>query len=165
MRLKNVVASFLLVACVTWAQEPSAPAVTHPDFSGRWRMQKDKSDFGTFKMPDIVVRIIDQHGDTMNVHTVQTTGERTSTVDATYSTDSVSKNVLNNRDATSKAFWDGPAFVVHTDMKTAKNEDEQIEDRYDLSNDGQTLTMTSHVVTAKGDATLRMVCNREKVGG
>jgi hypothetical protein len=134
----------------------------HANFSGRWRMDKERSSFAKFKMPDLVVRVIDQHDPTMNVHTVQTSGQRTSTVDVTYYTDgSPSSNVVNGREATSKSFWDGNALVVRTDMKTAKNEDEQIEDRYELSEDGKTLTTTSHVVTSKGDVTMTMVCAKE----
>ncbi len=126
-------------------------------------MDKDKSDFGTFAKPDIVVRVIDQRDPTMNVHTVQTNGQKTSTVDAVYTTDgSVANNVINGRDAASKSFWDGKALVIRTNMKTAKNEDEEIEDRYELSDDGQTLTTTSHVTTAKGEVTMTMVCSREK---
>ncbi len=129
-------------------------------------MVKDKSDFSKFRMPDIVVRVIEQRGVTMNVHTIQTTGERTSTVDAVYAIDgSQSKNVINGRDAVSRTFWDGKTLVINTDMKTAKNEDEQIQDRYELADDGQTLTMSSHVVTEKGEVTMTMVCAKEKVNG
>jgi hypothetical protein len=102
----------------------------------------------------------------MNVHTVQTMAGKTNTSDVSYYTDgSTSNNVINGRDATSRSFWDGDALVVRTDMKTAKNEDEQIEDRYELSEDGATLTTTSHVVTSKGDVTMKLVCDKEKVGG
>jgi hypothetical protein len=147
----------LLIALTAFGQS------AHTNFSGRWRMEKEKSDFGNFTIPDILVRVIDQHDPTMNVHTVQTNGQKTSTVDATYMTDgSVANNVINNRDATSKAFWDGNALVIRTNMKTAKNENEEIEDRYELSDDGQTLTMTSHVATEKGEATLKMVCSKER---
>ena len=126
-------------------------------------MDKEKSDFGNFATPDILVRVIDQHDPTMNVHTVQTNGQKTSTVDAIYMTNgTVANNVINNRDATSKAFWDGNALVIRTNMKTAKNEDEEIEDRYELSDDGQALTITSHVTTDKGEATLKMVCSKER---
>src|ERR1700757_3712781 len=86
-----------------------------PNFSGRWRMVKEESDFGGFTMPDIVVRVIDQHDPTMNVHTVQTTGQKTTTNDVTYMTDgSVANNVINGRDAASKAFWDGNALVIRS---------------------------------------------------
>lgn len=136
---------------------------THTNFSGRWRMDKEQSDFGAFAKPDIVVRVIDQRDPTMNVHTVQTNGQKTSIIDATYMVDgSVANNVINGRDATSKAFWDGNALVIRTNMKTAKNEDEEIEDRYELSEDGQTLTTTSHVTTDKGEVTMKMICSKEK---
>jgi hypothetical protein len=148
------------------AQKPGASSEPKSEpkvnFSGRWRMDKERSDFGKFKMPDMVIRVIEQHDPTMNVHLVQTAGGKTNTVDATYMTDgSVTTNVINGRDATSHAFWDGKALVIRTDMKTAKDEDEQIEDRYELSEDGQTLTTTSHVVTEKGEATLTMVSKKE----
>ncbi|MFL6414586.1 MAG: hypothetical protein ACJ74Y_02810 [Bryobacteraceae bacterium] len=144
----------------------SADAPSHPNFSGRWRMNKEKTDFAKFKMPDMIVRVIEHREPTMNVHTVQTSGGKTSASDVSYFTDgSTSSNVINGRDATSKTFWDGDALVVRTDMKTAKNEDEQIEDRYQLSEDGGTLTTTSHVVTSKGDVTMTLVCDKEKVGG
>lgn len=153
---------FSLVA--SFSQE--APKAAHADFSGRWRMEKEKSNFSSFKMPDIVVRVIEQRGVTMNVHTVQTTGDRTSTVDAIYLIDGTqSKNVINGRDAVSRTFWDGNALVINTDMKTSKNQDEQIQDRYELSDEGQTLTMISHVVTEKGEVTMTMVCAKEKVSG
>ena len=151
------------------AQEPESqkekPAA-RTDFSGRWRMDKQKSDFGTFRKPDLVVRAIDQHGPDMNVHLVQTTGDRTSTVDVTYKIDGTyATNVVNGRDARSKSFWDGRDLVVRTNMKNSKNEDEVIEDRYSLSADGKTLTTTSHVLTDKGEATLVMVSHKETADG
>jgi hypothetical protein len=167
MKLAHCI-TLLLALILVWKQ-PSAQAQAkqqapvHTNFSGRWRMDKEKSDFGAFAKPDIVVRVIDQHDPTMNVHTVQTNGQKTSTIDAVYMTDgSLVNNVINGRDAASKAFWDDKALVIRTNMKTAKDEDEEIEDRYELSDDGQTLTTTSHVTTQKGDVTMTLVCSREK---
>lgn len=144
------------------AQQQSADAKT--DFSGRWRMLKEKSDFGTFHMPDVVVQSVDQHGTTMNVHTVQTTGTRTTTADVLYFTDgTTAKNVINGRDAESKTFWDGPALVVRTRMKNSKNEDTVMEDRWELSEDGEMLTRTSHVETTNGTADMKLVSAKEKL--
>lgn len=133
------------------------------DFSGRWRMVKDQSNFGGFTIPDIVVRVIEQRDPTMNVHTVQTNGGKTSSADVSYFTDgSPSNNVINGRDATSKAYWDGPALVIRTNMKDSKGEDVVIEDTYQLSDDKQTLTTTSHIETPKGQVDMKLVCAREK---
>jgi hypothetical protein len=135
----------------------------HTDFSGRWRMVKDKSDFGHAQMPDIVVRVIEQHGVAMNVHTVQTTGTKTSIADVTYLTDgSESKNVINGHDALSKTFWDGPALMIRTTLNLSNGDEELVEDRWELSDDRQTLTITSHVSTPKGGTHLKLVCVREQ---
>ena len=136
-----------------------------PNFSGRWRMVKGESDFGGFTVPDIVVRIIDQRDPTMNIHTVQTSGQKTSTNDVTYMTDgSVATNVINGRDATSKAFWDGSALVIRTTMKNSKGQDVSMEERYTLSPDGQTLTTTSNIRSETGGVDMKLVCRKEKVG-
>ncbi len=157
-----------LLPLVSFGQQapPAVPgSLPKPNFSGRWRMMKEQSSFGTFRMPDIVVRTVDDHPPALNVHTVQTAGEKTTTADITYFTDgSITRNVINGRDAESKTYWDGPVLVVRTSMKNSKGESELIVDRWELSEDKQTLTMTSHVDTDKGEADMRMVCAREKTG-
>lgn len=134
-----------------------------PDFSGRWRMIKDQSDFGGFSIPDAVIRVIEHRDPTLNVHTIQTTGSKTTTADVSYFTDgSQTQNVINGHDATSKAYWDGPALVIRTNMKDSKGEDVVIEDRWQLSDDQQTLTTTSHIETPKGQVDMKLVCVKEK---
>jgi hypothetical protein len=125
-------------------------------------MVKAKSEFHGFKTPDIIVRTVDQHDPILNLHTVQTTGSQTSITDISYFTDgATANNVINGRNAQSKAYWDGAALVVRTDMKNSKGEAEQIEDRWELSADGQTLTTKSHIITDKGEADLTLVCSKE----
>ena len=149
---------------VAGQQTPGTPA--RPNFSGRWRMVKDKSDFGGFAVPDVIVRVIEHHDPTLNVHTIQTTGTKTSISDVSYLTDgSESNNIINGRPAVSKSFWYGPALTIRTTMKNSKDEDEVIEDRYEISDDGQTLTTSSHINTPKGQADLKLVCEKEKTGG
>jgi hypothetical protein len=161
----------LLLAGVVFAialraqQTPGQLEPKHTNFSGRWRMVKSQSDFGGFHMPDIVIRVVDQRGATMNVHTVQTTRDKTSTNDLSYFTDgTVTKNVINGRDAESKGFWDGPALVMRTSMKNASGDNELITDRWDLSANHETLTISSHVETPRGDFDMKMVCEHDNIG-
>ena len=150
-----------LAAPAVRAQTDTAPA--HPNFSGRWRMVKDKSEFPHATQPDMIIRVIDQRGSTLNIHTIQTTGTVTKTADVSYFLDgSTSTNTLNNHEATSKTFWDGPALNIRTTLKITNGEDELVEDRYELSEDGNTLTTTSHVSTPKGGTILKLVCEKEK---
>ena len=111
-------------------------------------MLKDKSEFNGFKVPDAVIRVVDHHGQMINLHTIQTTGKQTTMSDVSYFTDnSVTMNSIKGRDAQCRAFWDGQALVVRTKMIMDDGEREVIEDRWDLSADGKSLTTTSHIMT------------------
>jgi S1-C subfamily serine protease len=146
-------------ATVTRAQAPVPPP--KPDFSGRWRMVKDQSDFAGLKAPDIIVRVIEHRDPTLNVHTVQTSGEKTSIVDVSYFSDgSETTNSMSGRDAISKAFWDGAALVIRTTTKDSHDEDEDVEDIWELSEDHQTLTISSHITTPKGSMKMKLVCKK-----
>ena len=156
-RRSVVLAVFSL--CTGFAQTPQ-----RPNFSGRWRMVKDQSDFGKFGAPDMIVRVVDHHDPTMNVHTVQTKGKSTTSADVSYFTNGdETTNNLSGRDAISKCFWDDNTLVVRTETKNSKNEETQIIDRWDLSSDGKTLTIASHVETTQGSADLKLVCEKESV--
>ena len=114
-----LLAGLVLATSLSAQQTPGQIEPKHANFSGRWRMVKSQSNFGSFHMPDIVVRVVDQRDATMNVHTVQTTGDKTNTNDLSYFTDgTITKNVINGRDAESKGFWDGQVLVIRTSMKT-----------------------------------------------
>jgi hypothetical protein len=141
-------------------QKADAPPV-RPNFSGRWRMVKEKCQFNGFKVPDIVVRVVDHHDPMINLHTVQTTGKQTTMSDVTYFTDnSITMNTINGRDAQCRSFWDGQALVIRTKMIMANGDWEVIEDRWEISADGKTLTTGSHIVTEFGEANLTLVCER-----
>lgn len=153
---------FIAAALATVCAAQNATSPQHPNFSGRWRMVKDKSDFSTAHRPDIIVQVIDQRASTMNIHTIQTTGTSTKSADVTYLLDGTpSANIINNHQATSKTFWDGGKLNVRTNIKLSNGDDELIEDTWQLSPDGKTLTETSHVSTPKGGILMKMVCEKE----
>lgn len=150
-------ALILLLSAVAFAESSS-----HTNFSGRWRMLKEQSDFGKFSQPDLVVRVIDQHDPTLNLHTVETKSGKTSTADISYFTDG--RESTNNRgghDATSKAFWDGAALMIRTETTDSKNEQIEVVERWELSPDGKELTTTSDITTPAGAAHLKLVCEKE----
>jgi hypothetical protein len=144
------------------SQTAEAPPA-RPNFSGRWRMVKEKSQFGGFTVPDAVIRVVDHHDPMINLHTIQTTGKNTSMSDVTYFTDnSVTTNTIRGRDAQCRAYWDGSALVVRTKIIMANGDHEVIEDRWELSPDGKTLTTGSHIVTEATEANLTLVCEKEE---
>jgi hypothetical protein len=161
------IASFLAAACLMGAAQraDTGSAAKHPNYSGRWKMNKEKSDFGKFKAPDMIIRVVDEHEPTLNIHTIQTTDGKTTSSDVSYYVDGrESNNVLSGRDASSKSFWDGSTLAIRTETKNSKDEPTQMVDRWDLSPDGQTLTITSHIETPNGEADLKLVCDKEEKG-
>ncbi len=153
--------TFLVSPLAGQKPTPDAPPM-HPNFSGRWRMVKEKSEFNGFKVPDVVIRVVDHHDPMINLHTIQTTDKQTTMSDVSYFTDnSVTMNTIKGRDAQCRAFWDGPALIVRTKMIMGNGEREVIEDRWELSDDKKTLTTTSHIVTESGEATLTLVCEKD----
>lgn len=148
----------LLFALSAAAQNEPA----HSNFTGRWRMLKEQSDFGKFSRPDIVVRVVDQRGNTLNLHTVETTSGKTSVADLSYFTDGTpASNTRGGRAATTKAFWDGDSLMLRTDTTDSKNEDVQIVEHWELSPDHNLLVTTSDITTPAGEAHLKLVCQRE----
>lgn len=134
-----------------------------PNFSGVWRMVKEKSDFGKVAMPDRILRTIDHRGVTINVHTEQEAGGRTSSTDLLYYTDGRdSTNEVSGREGTYHCFWDGGTLVIRTEAKTKSGRAALTEERWTLEPDGNTLTMTSHVRTSGFEADFKMVCERVK---
>lgn len=134
-----------------------------PNFTGEWQMDAAHSDFGGFAKPTYILRTIVQKDPELTLATVQrgANGERTS--HALYRLDGVNTtNQFSSGEGTSHAFWDGNTLVIRTDMKGRDDLDVQMEERWSLSPDGKTLTVTSHVETSKGSADLTLVCTRIK---
>jgi hypothetical protein len=160
-------AFLLMAAAALWpAIVPAQDSATEakPNFSGRWRMVKEKSKLAGFHVPDIVVQVVEQRGKTMNVHTVETTGRQTTTADVSYFIDgSPSTNVIHGRQAESKTFWDGNVLNVRTAVKDASGTEVLVmEDRWELSDNGDTLTRTSHDITPKGSVDMTLISVKEK---
>jgi hypothetical protein len=158
MSLRRLFILFLALSPAAFAQ-----ASPKPNFSGVWEMDAAKSDFGKFPMPTTITRVITQQGPDLKIETTQrsATGEQTSQV--RYRTDGgETTNQLSSGTGTSHAFWDDNTLVIRTTMKGKNDVDIQMEERWDLSADVKTMTTTSHIVTSKGSADLKLVCNRVK---
>jgi hypothetical protein len=140
-----------------------AQAVQKRNFSGEWRMDAAKSDFGKFQTPTTMTRVIVQKDPDLTIDTTQrgVNGEQTSRV--YYRTDGEDTvNHLGGGVGTSHAFWDGSTLVIRTTMKGRNDVDIEMEDRWNLSADGKTLTTTSHIGTSRGSTDLKLVCERVK---
>jgi hypothetical protein len=142
---------------------PAQHAERKPNFSGTWRMDAEKSDFGKFPAPTTILRTIAQKDPDLVVDTTQRAANGEQTAHVVYRTDGAeTKNQLSTGEGASHAFWDGNDLVIRTTMTNSKGVDVLMEERWSLSPDGQTLTTLSHIETSKGGADLKLVCHRVK---
>jgi hypothetical protein len=156
-RLTLVLLASAFFACAV------AQSAGKPNFSGQWQMDAARSDFGKFPVPTTIIRNIVQKDPDLTIDTTQraSSGEQTARVH--YRTDGgETANRLASGPATSHAFWDGQTLVIRTTMKGKGDIDVLMEERWDLSPDGKTLTTTSHVETSKGSTDLKLVCEKVK---
>jgi hypothetical protein len=148
------------------AARPAAPAAAaadsarRPDFSGTWKLDMEKSQFG--KIPggepreraDVIVHHDPQL--TQTLHLLLAGATRRDTTVYRYTTDGATAvNTVDHRDITAQVRWRGDTlsleskanFVVFTTT---------LSERWVLSRDGATLTMLRHVTypMGQGDQTL-----------
>ncbi len=158
MRFPVIVVSalLLLTASVAFAQTAGKT-----NYGGKWRMVKEKSEFGKFAAPDSMIRTVDHQDVTINVHTAETGPMGKASADVTYYTDGrESTNEVHGRESKSHCFWDGEVLVIRTVSTAGNGQPVNTEQRWVLAPDGKTLTMTSHMETGLTQADFKLVCER-----
>ena len=126
-------------------------------------MESEKSHFGAFPTPTTLTLKISDKAPDLLIDTTQrgTSGEHTAHTE--YRTDGGNTvNQLSSGVGTSHTFWDGNTLVIRTTLKTRKDVDVLMEERWELSKDKKELTVKSHIETSKGGADLTLVCSRTK---
>jgi hypothetical protein len=120
------------------------------DFSGTWKANIAKSDFGPAPPPDSIVEKIVHQEPSLKVNYVQTGGSGNATFDLVYTTDGQEcVNHMGGNEIKSTLKWDGDDLVA--DSKGSYDGiDFTSKDRWTLSGGGKTLTVDRHI-SASGD--------------
>lgn len=140
----------------------SAMAAGKPDFSGEWKLNIDKSDFGPMPPPSSQTQKIDHKDPVLKISTAQSGAEGDITMDAMYSTDGKeSKNNFRGMDAKSVAKWDGDALLIDTKLDFQGNE-VTLKMIMKMSEDGKTINSKTKIMTAQGDFDTAAVLERVK---
>jgi hypothetical protein len=126
---------------------------THPDFTGTWKLNPAKSDFGQGQPPTSQVTTIEIHGIAMKVtNDVKGGFMGDMTMVDSFTTDGKEStwDGMGGAKVKGTAHWEGSALVV--DAKTDfQGSDVTIKDTYKLSDDGKTLYINTHAGTSMGD--------------
>ena len=134
-----------------------------PNFSGEWKMNLEKSDFGQLPGPKSRTDKINHKEPDLKINrTTVTQADQTFASEWNCTTDGkeCSNEIPGGVVLKSTAKWDGEALAV--DSKGTFGQGEvQIKDRWTLSKDGKTLTIARHLISEMGEADQTFILDKQ----
>lgn len=148
-----------LTALVVLSLAAVQPAAK-PDFTGEWKMNPAKSDFGVLPPPTAMTRSITHAEPSLTIVEDQESGLGSQKATRKYVTDgSPSSFETNGVTVNSSATWNERVLVVVSKVDAISA---AFNDTMSLSADGQTLTSVVHISTPQGDVDLTVVFEKQK---
>jgi hypothetical protein len=146
------------VLCLAFA----AAAAAAPNFSGEWKMNPAKSDFGGMPAPEVVTRSIEHKDPSLAIKTYQKGAAGESTSELKYTTDGKpASNTVRGMEAKGTARWEGDTLVIESWLQVQSMEIKSKE-VWSLSTDGKTLTIRNHVsIPQQGEFDTRLVLEKQ----
>jgi hypothetical protein len=159
--MRSILVPLAIVAAIPFA----LPADTKPDFSGEWKLNIDKSNFGPLPPPESETRTIEHVDPSFSIKQVRVGGGMGDfTTEMKYTTDG--KESVNKIETPNGALeikttmnWEGKALIVKSKFNI-QGMDMTSEGHWELSEDGKTLTMNDKLSTPQGDFEMSQVFDK-----
>ena len=136
-------------------------AADKPDFSGSWKMNAAKSEFGPMPGPEKLERTITHKDPVLSSKTTQSGPQGEVTSEMKYTTDgSDSVNKLRGQDVKSVAKWEADKLVVKS-KREAQGMEIAITETWVLSDGGKVLTITNAIDTPQGAFEMKYVLDKQ----
>lgn len=147
----------LFLLCLT-----AASAVAAPNFSGEWKLDLSRSQYGAVPAPVAVTRKITEQGVSLSWSTYQKSAQREATTELKYTTDGKECiNKVTNGEAKGTAKWQGDALVIESSQQIQGAELKSRE-TWTLSADGKTLTVVTHLsLPQQGEFDVKQVFEKQ----
>jgi|SRR5580693_2706264 hypothetical protein len=128
-----------------------------PNFSGTWKLDIAKSDFGILPPPTSQVDVIEHSEPALKVSTTQEGQEGKQNYTMNFTTDGKeATNSAGGMEFKSILTWEGPSLVENLKFKFQDN-DVVAKDVWLLSDDGKTLTRNAHYTSPMGEMDTKFV--------
>jgi hypothetical protein len=144
----------MLLLCYSIAQ-------AKPNFSGEWKMNVAKSDFGPMPAPTSAVQKVNHNEPELKVARTQVSERGEFTTESAYTTDGkecVNKTRMGESKSTLK--WDGDVLVIESKMDF-QGSPVTITEKWNLSADGKVLTLDRHFSSAQGEGDTKTVFEKQ----
>ena len=132
-----------------------------PNYTGTWKLNVAKSDFGPIPGPDTRVDVIEHNDPTLKVSSTQEGPQGKQDVTLNFTTDG--KEVTNTPgglEVKSTGGWEANNLVLNAKLKFQDN-DVAIKTTWLLSEDGKTLTQSQHMATPMGEFDQKMIFEKQ----
>ena len=138
-----------------------ATAADKPNFTGTWKMNSEKSDYGPVPPPEKMDRTIKHEDPKLSMNTVSVGPQGENKSEATYTTDGKeSVNKLLGVEVKSVAAWDGPNLTIKYKREVQGMEISFVEN-WTLSAEGKVLTIVNNLSTPQGEFALKIVMDKQ----
>jgi hypothetical protein len=137
----------------------SGQALGKPNFSGEWKLNTSKSEFGPMPAPTSRMDKIEHADPNLKINTKQS-GQNGDVSIELYSTDGESTNEIRGNPVKSTSKWDGDTLVINSKANFG-GADVTFLDKWMLSEDGKVLTITRHVNSPQGELDVKMVLEKQ----
>ena len=149
---------FTLIACGLAAAAFAAP----PNFTGDWKLNAGKSDFGQWPAPSSMTQKVTHSEPKLTVAVKQSSEMGDFDTNASYTTDGKECTNPGFQGAELKSIvkWDGDALTIETKGKFGDN-DFTMKDKWTLSPDGKALTINRHFASSMGELDQKIVLEKQ----
>lgn len=139
----------------------TASAQAKPNFSGEWKLQVAKSEFGPLPAPTSRTDKITHEDPSLKLTVTQSGQSGEVTYDLNYTTDGKeTANQVRGNTLKSVSKWEGDVLVIDTKANFGGNEI-TIKDKWSLSEDGKTITINRHLAGPQGEADQKLVMEKQ----
>lgn len=137
------------------------PALAKPNFGGDWKLNAAKSDFGPFPAPSSMTQSHNHEDPTLKATLKMSTDNGDFTWEATYKTDGTeTSNQFGPSEMKSKAVWQEDTLCITSKGQFGDNA-VTLDDKWDLSPDGKTLTIRRKWSSQQGEAEQKIVFDKQ----
>jgi hypothetical protein len=139
----------------------AAFAQSKPNFSGTWKLNGSKSDYGPMPAPEKYISKIKHEDPKLEISSDVSGQQGEYTAETKYTTDGKEcANTIRNFSMKSTLKWDGDALTF--DSKADFNGNEILfKDKWSVSTDGKTLTIDRHITAPQGDLDQKQVFDKQ----
>lgn len=136
-------------------------AQAKPNFSGDWKLDTAKSDFGGFPGPSSMTQKISHEDPSLKIAAKMSTDNGDFDFESRYTTDGKeSVNQFGPNSMKSTLTWEADVLLINSKGQFGDNE-VTMKDKWELSGDGTTLTVSRHFSSSQGEMDQKLIFQKQ----